>query len=77
MPKKEPTHLTYLIRLWQVHSEGKTVWRVSLEDAHSGLKRCFGDPFHLFAFLREKLGLNADLPNDNHPSTSSQVEKPK
>ncbi len=75
MAKKERLRLTYLIRLWQVNSEGQTVWRVSLEDAHSGEKRAFGDLSGLFAFLREKLGLVPSLPNDDHLSAINQSEK--
>ncbi len=74
---KERKRLAYLIRLWQVNSEGQMVWRVSLEDAHSGEKKGFGDPSGLFAFLQEKLGLESVLPTDNHSSVSDQVEKPK
>ncbi len=72
MAKKEHLRLTYLIRLWQVNSEGQTVWRVSLEDAHSDEKRAFGDLSGLIAFLQEKLDLKSDLPNDHNPPANSQ-----
>ncbi len=68
MAKQECLHLAYLIRLWQVQCEGQLVWRASLEDAHSGEKRGFGDPAGLFAFLQEKLGLEPDEPENNDPS---------
>ncbi len=75
MGKKERTRLAFLIRLWQVRSKGQIVWRGSLEDAHSGEKRGFGDPASLFSFLQEKLGLKPNqLMNDN-PSVSDTVEK--
>ncbi len=68
MTKKEPVRLAFLIRLWQVRSEGKLVWRGALEDAHTGEKRGFGDPAGLFAFLQDKLGLKRNLPKDKDPS---------
>ena len=77
MAKKEPMHLAYLIRLWQVHCEGQMVWRASLEDAYSGEKRGFGNPAGLFAFLQEKLGFKPDLPENNDPPASSKAENPK
>ncbi len=64
MAKKEPRHLAFLIKLWQVRSEGQMVWRGSLDDAHSGEKKGFGDPASIFAFLQEKLGLKPELPKD-------------
>ncbi len=77
MTKKEPVHLAYLIRLWQVHCEGQMVWRASLEDAHSGEKKGFGNPAGLFAFLQEKLGLKPGLPKNNDPLESSKAEDAK
>ena len=74
MAKEEHQRLTYLIRLWQVRSDGKRVWRGSLEDAHSGAKRGFGDPAGLLAFLQEKLGLKTDPTVDNDSSLSDRVE---
>ncbi len=68
MAKKEPIRLAFLIRLWQVHSEGQMVWRGSLEDAHTGEKRGFGDPAGLFAFLQDKLDLKRGLPKDDDSS---------
>ncbi len=74
MADKECMHLAYLIRLWQVHSEGQIIWRGSLEDAHSGEKRGFGSPADLFAFLQERLGLKPGLPENNDPPASSKTE---
>lgn len=68
MSKKEPVRLAFLIRLWQVRTEGKLVWRGSLEDAHTGEKRGFGDPAGLFAFLQDKLCLKRGLPIDDNTS---------
>ncbi len=68
MTKKEPLRLAFLIRLWQVRAEGRMVWRGSLEDAHTGEKRGFGDPAGLFAFLRDKLNCERCLPKDDDTS---------
>lgn len=43
----------YLVRMWPVCSSGQTIWRASVEDAHSGERRAFADLAHLFAFLQE------------------------
>ncbi len=77
MAKKQPMHLAYLIRLWQVHSEGKTVWRASLEDAHSGEKRGFGSPAGLFAYLQEKLNLKPGWPENSDRPAPSEAENQK
>ncbi len=55
MGKQELWRLVYLVKFWQVRSEGKRVWRGALEDAHTGEKRAFGDPAGLLAFLQDKL----------------------
>ncbi len=77
MAKHDGLHLAYLIRLWQVHCEGQIVWRASLEDAHSGEKKGFGNPAGLFAFLQEKLGLKPDWPENNDLPASNKAEPPK
>ena len=50
---KNSGYRAYLVRLWPVRSGGRTVWRASAEDAHSGERRAFADLAHLFAFLQE------------------------
>jgi hypothetical protein len=51
----------YLVRMWPVNSGGQTVWRASVEDAHSGERRAFADLPQLFAFLQE-ITLNDPAP---------------
>jgi hypothetical protein len=46
------TYLTFLLRLWRVDGEGQVAWRASLEDAHSGERRGFGDLPALQGFLQ-------------------------
>ncbi len=74
MPKKELLHLTYLVKLWQVRSQGQVVWHGSMEDAHTGEKKGFGDPAHLFDFLQEKLGLKPSQPKADDPVVSGPAD---
>jgi hypothetical protein len=41
----------YLVRLWQVRSSGKWVWRAALESPHTGERQVFADLPELFAYL--------------------------
>jgi hypothetical protein len=52
----EQGYLAYLLRLWQITSDGNLVWRASVESPHSGERRGFADLQALFAFLEEKTG---------------------
>jgi hypothetical protein len=49
-------YLAYLLRLWQVHSEGELIWRASLESPHTGERHGFANLEALFAFLEEQIG---------------------
>ena len=52
---RSPTYLSYMLRLWQAGSrDGKSVWRASLENPHTGERLAFGDVEALVAFLAEK-----------------------
>lgn len=77
MAKQELKHLAYLVKLWQVHSEGKKVWRASLEDAHTGEKRGFGDPAVLFALLQEKIGLGLSQARNDETSQPNPADGSK
>ena len=51
----------YLVRLWQVRSSGRLVWRAALESPHTGERQVFGDLPALFAYLeRQTSGVDAD-----------------
>ena len=52
----EQNYLAYMLRLWQVSSDGEPIWRASLESSHSGERRGFANLELLFAFLGEKTG---------------------
>ena len=44
----------YLVRLWQVRSRGKLVWRAALESPHTGERQVFADLAGLFAYLERQ-----------------------
>lgn len=46
----------YLLRLWQVHSGGRSVWRAALESPHTGERWTFGDLAGLIAHLERQTG---------------------
>ena len=52
----EQGYLAYLLRLWQITSDGNIVWRASVESPHTGERHGFADLKALFAFLGEKTG---------------------
>ena len=46
------TYMAYMLRLWQAGSrEGRSIWRASLENPHTGERQAFGDVEALVAFL--------------------------
>ena len=47
-------YLSYLLRLRQIESKGRLVWRASLEDARTGERQGFAGIDALLAFLRER-----------------------
>ena len=52
---RSPTYLSYMLRLWQAGSrDGKSVWRASLENPHTGERLAFGGVEALVAFLARK-----------------------
>jgi hypothetical protein len=60
--KKQPDYLSYLLRLWRVNDDTqpgaeKAIWRVSLENPHTGERKGFVSLDELFNFLREQAGI--------------------
>jgi hypothetical protein len=51
----QPNYESYLLRLWQVRQDGKTVWRASLESTRTGARENFADMKQAFTFLRGSL----------------------
>ncbi len=54
MATERPRYFAYLLRLWQVATNGEVVWRVSIEDPHTGERRGFANLDRLFEFLAER-----------------------
>jgi hypothetical protein len=56
MSTEQQRYFAYMLRLWQVSSDGEPIWRASLESPHSGELRGFANLELLFAFLEEQTG---------------------
>ena len=54
MSTEQQRYFVYMLRLWQVSSDGDPIWRTSLESPHSGECHGFANLELLFAFLEEK-----------------------
>jgi hypothetical protein len=54
MTTEQRRYLAYMLRLWEVSSDGKLDWRASLESPHTGERHGFADLEALLAFLEEK-----------------------
>jgi hypothetical protein len=54
MSTEQQRYFAYMLRLWQVSSDGEPIWRASVESPHSGERRGFANLELLFAFLEEK-----------------------
>lgn len=59
---KQGREQVYLLRLWQVESDGHLVWRASLEDAHTGERQGFADLALLYAHLAEQTTTDPSKP---------------
>jgi hypothetical protein len=55
MSREHGRYISYLLRLWQTRSEGKLIWRASLESPHTGERRGFTNLGDLFAFLEKEV----------------------
>ena len=56
MEQEKECYHAYLLRLWQVKDQGQLVWRVSLDNAHTGERHGFGCLDELFAYLQRLAG---------------------
>jgi hypothetical protein len=77
---EEPGYVSYLLRLWRVESEGRTIWRSSLECPHSGEVQGFADLGALCRGLRARTeGEGGAVPRqrgrlDDGPDRASSVQ---
>jgi hypothetical protein len=56
MTTEQPRYLAYMLRLWQVSSDGHPIWRTTLESPHTGERHGFANLELLFAFLETQTG---------------------
>ena len=54
MGSEQRQYVAYLLRLWQVTSAGRRVWRASLQTVHMGERQGFASVAQLIAFLQEQ-----------------------
>lgn len=47
-------YFAFMLRLWQVCTNNQVVWRVSIEDPHTGERHGFADLDRLFEFLEDQ-----------------------
>ncbi|MBK6327851.1 MAG: hypothetical protein IPF56_18225 [Chloroflexi bacterium] len=53
-PTSESNHyLAYLLRFWR--EDETSPWRVTVENPHTGERRSFSAPDHLWSFLQDQL----------------------
>ncbi len=66
---KAPRHRTYLLTFWEERSQdpdAPVVWRFSLKDPHTGLRRGFASLAAMVAFLRKELDRNEEAGADEN-----------
>jgi len=51
-------YLAYMLRLWQVDSNGEPIWRASLESPHTSERKGFASLDELLDFLRGRTGVS-------------------
>ena len=56
---REPSYLSYLLRLWQAKSGDERVWWASLESPHTRERKSFASLRDLFTFLEQETGHHA------------------
>jgi hypothetical protein len=69
MSGRKRRYISYLLRLWQVKSEGELVWRASLDSPQTGQRRGFAGLAEMFAFLEQEV-------RDGAPGAPSLTDAP-
>jgi hypothetical protein len=75
MSGEPPRYLAYMLRMWQATSDGRMVWRASLESPHTGERQGFADLHALYEFLErraEDSAPPADAPTPAAPSRGTE-----
>jgi len=66
MTNKQPTYLSYLLRLWREEHGSQFIWRASVETPGLDKRQAFADLAALFAFLEAQT--MTDAPPDGPPA---------
>ena len=66
MTTEQRRYLAYMLRLWQVSSDGGPIWRASVESPHTGEGLGFGSLEELFDFLRAQAGARPKASGKQH-----------
>jgi hypothetical protein len=74
MSGRKRRYISYLLRLWQVESEGELVWRASLDSPHTGQRLGFASLAEMVAFLEQEIDKGASRAQ-TPPDASSAGEK--
>ena len=72
MNAKPSSYQSYLLRLWQVRTDGETVWRASLEAPISGEVRNFTSVAELVAYIETITAQQSDPAKDTHPDAGEE-----
>ena len=73
MASQRPGYQAYLLRLWQVRNGQEARWHASLDDAHTGERRAFGDLEALFEFLRARTESTSDATAEDAENTKRSL----
>ena len=63
MADRQHRYRTFLLRFWQERSAGQWVWRATLEEPHSHVRKAFADLERLYTYLREQIEDSANEEN--------------
>ena len=80
MAERQQDYASYLLRLWKVEEQERTVWLASLENALTGERKNFASLAALVKFLQERFGDLAnssqgnELPQIGSATNASQIE---
>ena len=69
MSEEVPRYLAYMLRMWQAASDGRLVWRASLESPHTGERQGFADLRSLYEFLER--GTEDGTPPSGVPASAA------
>ena len=65
MKSEKPGYFSFLLRIWEEKSEGKLIWRASLENPSDGKRLGFSDISTLHAYLLDLLEGHKSSQNTN------------